>query len=103
MNDIKKTTYKDLIDLDIQKIYILSTLVPFKSLFKKNTRDILDKKLNKINLSINPKIKILSLKRPIIDVLKTKKIASIDINNYSLKVDKNTINLLDIENFNKIS
>lgn len=103
LNDLIETTRKDLKDVDIGKIHILSPLIPFKKLFKKNTLDISNQELAQINLSFHPKIKILHLKRPIHDIIKIKKNKVINIKSNNPKIGKNTLNLLHIENIHYIS
>lgn len=103
LNDLIETTRKDLQDVDIGEIHILSPLIPFKKLFKQNTLDISHQELHQINLSFHPKIKILHLKRPIHDIIKIKKNKDINIKSNNPKTDKNTINLLHIENVNYVS
>lgn len=100
--DLQRVRFDELEDVDVWEIHILSTLSPFKKLYKENTNDIWKEELNKINLTINPKIKILNLKRPIKDIVKTKKNNDVNINDYLPDLDKNTINLLDIENVSNI-
>lgn len=97
VSDLLKISSKDLKDLDMGQIHIVSILQPFKKLFKQNTLDIIKNKWKNIELSLHPKIKIIALQRPIGDLVPTKKRSDIHINDYCPDKDKHTLNMINIE------
>lgn len=98
VNDIYFEEDKE--DLDISSIFLIKQIQPIHKLRKTNLEDI-KTNLKDIWLWVKYKIKLFKLKNKILDLSKNKKKTAIKLSNYNPKIDENTINIIDIEQYNK--
>jgi hypothetical protein len=88
-------------EINVSSIFTMSILWTLRNLFKKNTKDLIPWIKPIINIWLHKKLKISKLKRPIFDIKKSKKIVPININDYKPVEDLNTLNLININNFQR--
>lgn len=99
LNDIYPPYEKT--DVDVSGIFLLSKLQLSHLHSEKSTQDLQTHLKVKLNFSLHPKIKILKLKKPILDLKKQQKKSDIILKNYHPPKTPYTLDVLDLENISR--
>lgn len=94
MNDILKEKK----DVKMDDLFLLTKLTLYRNLFKENTLD-LKTELKDIDLYNPLKLKLFKLKTHLNDIEKKRNITCVFLSDYKPKIDKLTLNILNIDDF----